>query len=239
MFGDDILTAPTLTGLTDTITFDENTVNDRPQLLDADVTLIDPDDDWNGGTLTLTGLLAEDTVSVQNVGMGAGQIGLSGSNVMFAGVTIGTLVGGDGADLTITFNATATTAMVESVIENLTYANSSDAPVANRDFVLNITDANGDDLTGDFIPSNGFVDGGELTGSSNPLDGIVVGRYARAHVVDINGDGDLDIIVTSQSATRTFQNTDGGFIELTGIDNPFATVVVAEAPSLIWTVMAT
>jgi hypothetical protein len=42
---------PTMTGLTTSITFDENTVNATPQIIDADVTLTDPDDNFDGGTL--------------------------------------------------------------------------------------------------------------------------------------------------------------------------------------------
>lgn len=57
-----------------------NLVNVTPQLLDANVTFADADGDFNGGSQTLTGLLAEDTVSVRNQGTGARQIGLSWVN---------------------------------------------------------------------------------------------------------------------------------------------------------------
>ena len=112
--------APTLTGFAPTITFDENTVNATPQLLDADVVFTDPDDDFTGGTLTLSGLLAEDRASVRNEGTAAGQIGLSGSNVTFGGVIVGTLAGGVGGTLTITFNAAATSVAIDALIQNLT-----------------------------------------------------------------------------------------------------------------------
>lgn len=58
--------APTLTGFAPSITLDENTVNATPQLLDADVSFSDVDGDFDGGFLTLSGLLAEDRVSVRN-----------------------------------------------------------------------------------------------------------------------------------------------------------------------------
>ena len=79
---------PRLTDLDDAVTFDENVVNVTPQILDFDVTFDDPDDNFDGGTLTVTGLLAEDVVSVNNEGTGAGEIGLSGSNVTYGGVLI-------------------------------------------------------------------------------------------------------------------------------------------------------
>lgn len=58
------MSSPALSGLT-TVTFSENTVNTTPQLLDSSVTLSDSDNDFNGGQLTVAGLLAEDTVAIQ------------------------------------------------------------------------------------------------------------------------------------------------------------------------------
>ena len=61
---------PILTGLTTPVTFLENAVNAAPQLIDADVTLhrLPTITNFNGGTLTVTGLLAEDTVAIRNQG---------------------------------------------------------------------------------------------------------------------------------------------------------------------------
>ncbi len=141
-----VIDPPVLTGFATSVTFGENLVNATPQLLDADVTFTDGDGDYDGGSLTLSGLLAEVTVSVRDEGSGAGQIGLSGADVSFGGVVIGTLAGGAGATLTITFNANATSTAIGALIQNLTYANSSDAPTASRDLVINVTDAAGNDL---------------------------------------------------------------------------------------------
>jgi hypothetical protein len=44
-------TIPTLTGLTTPVTFLENTVNATPQIIAADVTFTDPDNNFNGGAL--------------------------------------------------------------------------------------------------------------------------------------------------------------------------------------------
>ena len=83
----------------------ENTVNATPQIIDADVTFTDPDNNFDGGTLTVAGLLAEDTVAIRNQGTGAGEIGFSGGNVSFGGIVIGSFAGGAGSTLTVTFNA--------------------------------------------------------------------------------------------------------------------------------------
>ena len=45
---------PILTGLTTPVTFLENTVNGAPQIIAADVTFTDPDNNFNGGALTVT-----------------------------------------------------------------------------------------------------------------------------------------------------------------------------------------
>ena len=71
------------------------------------------------------------------------QIGVSGGNVTFGGTVIGTATGGTGATLTVTFNASATSAAIEALIENLTYANSSDTPTASRTLEILVTDADG------------------------------------------------------------------------------------------------
>jgi hypothetical protein len=119
---------PTLSGFETSFTLDENSVNAAPQLIDADVTFLDPDNNFDGGTLTLSGLLAEDIVSIRDQGAGVGLIQFDSDTgaVSFGGTQIGTASGGVGSALTVTFNAAATAAAIEALIENLTYENASD-----------------------------------------------------------------------------------------------------------------
>ena len=62
-------------------------------------------------------------------------------------MVIGSFLGGSGNAFTVTFNANATSAAVEALIENLTFANTSDTPVLTRVLTLDVTDADGAHLT--------------------------------------------------------------------------------------------
>src|SRR3954451_22801703 len=221
---------PTLTGLTTPVTFLENTVNAAPQIIDADVTFSDPDNNFNGGALTVSGLIAEDAVAIRNQGAGAGQIGIAGSNVSFGGTVIGSFTGGAGSTLSVIFNASATAAGIEALIENLTYANSSDAPAASRSFELKVTDAAG--FAAAIAPL------AEQTGAANPFNGLDLGIRSTPSFPALDGDGDLDAIVGEYNGLlHYFENTGSAtapaFTARTGAANPFDGVDVgtASAPS--------
>ncbi len=72
----------------------------------------------------------EDRIAIRNQGTGAGQIGVSGSNVTYGGVVIGSWTGGtDGSTpLIVTFNANVTAAVAQALGRNITYENVSDNP---------------------------------------------------------------------------------------------------------------
>ncbi len=183
------------------IAFDENTVNASPQLLMPSVTLTDA-----GGfsavtaTVSISGLLAEDRVSLRNQGTGVGQVGFSGGDVTYGGVVIGTAIGGVGADFVVTFNASATLAAIEAVVENITYANVSDTPTASRTLVFDVSDAAGESA---LMPS--FT---QALGGANPLNGLDVGQYSTPVFGDLDGDGDLDMIAGEDDGTLNyFENT--------------------------------
>ena len=137
--------APTLTGL-DGVTFLENTVNAAPQIIDADVTFADIDSsNLATGKLTVSGFVnGQDTIGIHDQGAGATNITLSGSDVSYGGTVIGTVSGGSGAnDLEVTFKVGATSTAVDALIQNITYANSSNTPAAARALTITVTDGDG------------------------------------------------------------------------------------------------
>ena len=213
-----------LNDLAQSIVVNENSVNASPQLIDADVTFVHDSDDFDGGTLTVSGLLAEDRVSIASgatISLVAGVVyydadGAGGA----AAVAIGTASGGSGATFTVTFNSAATAAVVEAVIESLTYANVSDTPTTFRALTIDVTDGVGESLT---LTGSVYA---RLTGAANPFDGISVGSVAAPTLADLDGDGDLDATVGwFWGDLRYYENTGTAaapvFVQQTGAANPF------------------
>jgi hypothetical protein len=278
--------APSLTGFGPSVTFSENAVNASPQLLDASVVFNDPDHNFNGGSLTLTGLLSQDIAGIRDEGSGAGQVGFSGGTISYGGVAMGTASGGSGATLVVTFNANATASAIDALIQNLTYADASNTPAASRTLTLTVTDAAGaqnpgpvtfaaqsgnpfgagffdtpafGDLDGDgdfdmvVGTGNGLLAYYQNTGAatspnfvrvlpigSGPFNNADVGYVATPTLADLDGDGDLDALVGNNNGTIAyFRNTgtaaSANMVQQTGANNPFDGVVAGtqSAPATV------
>jgi uncharacterized delta-60 repeat protein len=128
------------------------TEGDPATVIDASATVSDIDStDFNTGALIVSFVSgsdsAKDTLAIRNQGMGAGQIGLSGtSDVTFGGVVIGAYTGGsNGADLVIILNGSATSAAAEALVRSITYQNTdSGAPTPDvRTVRFALTDGDG------------------------------------------------------------------------------------------------
>ena len=142
-------TAPTFTNLNgDVVAHTENV----PVRLDTggNATVADTESvNFDTGTLTVAitanGVAGQDVLGIANIGNGAGQIGVSGSAILYGGVQIGTFTGGSaGANLVITFDADATPAATQALVRALTYNNTSDAPnTASRTVTVVLTDGDG------------------------------------------------------------------------------------------------
>ena len=211
---------PFLTGFVTSLTIDEDTANLTPQLIDSDVSFVAPDSNFDGSTLVVSGLLADDIVSIRDKPTGEFyQIGFSGGVITFGGVIIGSATGGAGSPLSITFNANATAWAIDALIESLTFATLSDTPVATRTLELTITDANG-------ARTAAGVTVAHQTGAANPFDGIDIGGQNAPTLADIDGDGDLDMLIGGISGTFNYYENTGtalapAYTERTGGANPF------------------
>ncbi len=114
------------------------TEGDAARLVDATASITDPDShDFDTGTLTVSlpsGATSGDIIAIQNQGTGSGFVGVSGANVTYGGVVIGTFVGGNaGTPLVITFNSFSnpTPQSIQAVLRAITFQNTSDNPPAN------------------------------------------------------------------------------------------------------------
>ncbi|MGR3321927.1 MAG: Ig-like domain-containing protein [Pseudooceanicola sp.] len=151
---------PVLSVAQPVVTFDEADVNAGPQILFAGVDVGDADSaDFDGGVLRIFRAGAaqaeslfqapddesQDNLGIRDQGNGPGQIGVSGTSVTFGGTVIATITsdGSGGSGLILEFNANATPAAVEALLQNVTYQNPSDDPSASRDFRVILTDGDG------------------------------------------------------------------------------------------------
>ncbi len=171
------------------------------------------------GTLTVSipagGDSAEDVLSIRNQGTGAGQIGVSGSNVTYQGVTIGTFTGGSsGSNLVITLNASATPTAVTALVKNITYENTdTNAPTtgartvryvltdgdggtsANYDTTVTVSGVNDAPVVTPVAPDVTFVEGGlaqliDATGTIVDVDSANFDGGVMTVSISANGTAD-------------------------------------------------
>ena len=104
-------------------------------VLDADAILADPElgtnalDDWDGSTLTL---VRNGGANVLDTFVGTGTLGTltESGNIVLGGATVGTVTTNSGGTLVLTFGNNATTVQVNSVLNQIGYSFSGDAPPA-------------------------------------------------------------------------------------------------------------
>lgn len=123
---------------------------DAPAILLApNGTVTDPDSaNFAGGWLTakiINNAQSDDRLEVRHQGNAAGQIGVSGNQIRYGGVLIGTFTGGVGtAPLTISLNSSATPGGVQTLLRNLAFRTLSDHPAtARRGIQLKLADGDG------------------------------------------------------------------------------------------------
>ncbi|MCH9664028.1 MAG: hypothetical protein K0U66_10310, partial [Gammaproteobacteria bacterium] len=186
------------------------------QSTNAAVTDVDSAD-FDTGTLTVSFTAgsdsAEDVLAIQNQGTGAGQIGVSGSNVTYQGVPIGTFTGGtSGTDLVITLNASADATAVSALTQNITYENTdTDNPTTGSHTVRYvITDGDGGtsanyDTTVTFAAANDVPVitnlGGDTLAYTEGDGASVIDQSTNAAVMDVDSaDFDTGTLTVSFTA---------------------------------------
>lgn len=117
--------------------------------IDSAAVLDDPDSaNLAGGTLTVSlsaGGTIDDVLAIRNEGSGVNQIGLSGNNVTFGGVTIGSFTGGTSSvPLVITFNVSATPVAIQALARKITFSvTGTSASTTQRTITFQVTDGDG------------------------------------------------------------------------------------------------
>ncbi|MCX7401454.1 MAG: DUF4347 domain-containing protein, partial [Planctomycetales bacterium] len=155
-------------------------------VLDADVQVLDPElsvaDNFSAATLTLArngGANAQDVFSATGT---LSSISATSGNLVVGGTTIGTYTNADGT-LVFTFNSSATNALVNSAMQQIAYANSSDAPPASAQINWTFSDGNSwAQGTGGALTATGNVivnitavnDAPVLNPSASPTMGLVL-----------------------------------------------------------------
>jgi hypothetical protein len=126
------------------------TENQPAQVIAPDAQLSDSDSpNFDTGALTVSFQMngeAADQLGIQNQGTGAGQIGVSGTDVSYENVVIGTITGNgqNGANLVVTLDPDASPAAVQALIRAITYHSTSESPGSgSRTVHFLVTDGDG------------------------------------------------------------------------------------------------
>ncbi|WP_256205189.1 MULTISPECIES: DUF4347 domain-containing protein [unclassified Pseudomonas] len=219
-------------------------------LIDATgvATVTDSDSaNFDGGQLRVAissgGQSLEDVLGIRSQGTGAGEIGVSGANVTYGGVVIGTYSGGsNGTNLVVTFNAAATAAAAQALVRNLTYVNSNgfDPGTTTRNISVTVTDGDGGTSASATValsvvavndapvlsPANNLVSYTENASNSILSPGLTLvddgSSFQKATVVitDVRS-GDMLTFVAQNGFSATYNGSTGTLV-ITGTGNAAA-----------------
>src|SRR5205085_796607 len=157
---------------------------DVPVAIDPCVDFSDAEGNFNGGTLVVSGVIAEDRIGIDNVGTNPGEISVAGADISYGGTVIGSFTGGEGADLMITFNADATSEAIDTLIESPTFPNPHDNPTLGHFLSITIPDARG--------PTHRFS---EVPPLHDPFAGIPVPGPAPPPFLDLDAGREGGLLV--------------------------------------------
>ena len=168
--------------------------------------------DFDTGTLTVSIAAgsdpAEDVLAIRNQGTAAGQIGISGANVTYGGVTIGTFAGGSGGtNLVITLNANANATNTAALLQNITYQNTDGSSPTGGARTVRFVLTDGDGGTSANYDTTVNVPGASntlvVTSTSDVSDGTVTSIAA------LNANKGADGVISLREAITATNNTAG------------------------------
>ncbi len=133
--------------------------------------------------------VGEDVLRIANQGTGAGQIGVSGSDVTYEGVVIGSFTGGTGTDdLVVTLNADASIAATQALARALQYDNTNDTTASTSARTVEITLSDGLGATSAVQTVTVNV----ADNDPSPGNDLIIGTFG--HDV-LNGYGGNDVVI--------------------------------------------
>ena len=210
--------APILTGTVGASSYTENTpaiaLITGANVLDVDAL------NFNTGTLTAAFATYQvgDVLSINNQGIGTGQIGISGANVTYGGTVIGTFSGGTALPLVVTLNVSADATAVAALMGQFSYSSTSINPTnsgAADTRALTVTLNDGGNL------GAGVVQAGSVSGTINII-AVNTAPVLSANTLTVNEGATVVLNAINFAATDadsnvltfTMSNISGGQFEL-------------------------
>lgn len=171
------------------------TEGDSSLTLAPNAALTDDNSSFDGATLTITFAAngsSDDQLTINNIGTGPGELGVSGTDVTYEGTIVGSFSGGDnGNPLVITFNADACHCAVQLAMDNIAFSNSSDTPSTDQRTVsFTLVDGGGIALGGSDTGSADVVIDVTAINDAPVVTTLVIGYAAAEQVaLDIKNSG--------------------------------------------------
>ncbi|MBW4659644.1 MAG: tandem-95 repeat protein [Drouetiella hepatica Uher 2000/2452] len=238
--------APTLTSLGGAVSFTENASS---VVLDGDAIAqdieLDAISNWNGSTLTLQ---RQGGASVQDLFSGTGTLNplTQGGALVVGGTTIGTVTTNTSGSLMLTFNSSATGALVTSALQQIAYRNSSDNPPAAVTINYTLNDQNtGAQGSGGALTGTGTITVNITAINDPPVLDLDANNSSTATGADHKASftegssavaiGDVDVSVTDLdnvnivSATITLTNPVDGVADVLGVVGGLPSGITASA----------
>ncbi len=181
-----------------------------------------------------------DRITIRNDGIGLGQIGVSGTNVTYSGVVIGSFAGT--TTLTVTLNASATKAAVQALLRNISFGSLSGAPsTLQRTITATLSDGDGGTslavttlveviavndapVIGAFTPDITYVENAaplqiDSNATLTDVDSIdFAGGFLTIGII-LNGHADDRLSIRNQGAAANQIGVSGGQITYSGVQS--------------------